>query len=87
MQTILVTGYAGFIGSHVCKNLLQMGHKLVGIDNFDDFYDKKLKVKNLSNYVKHQRFFFYDMDLTVKADYAQLPNGIDVVIHLAAKAG
>ena len=58
MQTILVTGCVGFIGSHVCENLLQLGHKLVGIDNFDDFYDKKVKVKNLSNYDKHQRFFF-----------------------------
>ena len=87
MQTILVTGCAGFIGSHVCENLLQMGHKLVGIDNFDDFYDKKVKVKNLSSYDKHERFFFYEMDLTAKADYIQLPEGIDAVIHLAAKVG
>jgi nucleoside-diphosphate-sugar epimerase len=87
MQTILVTGCAGFIGSHVCESLLHSGYKVIGIDNFDDFYDKKVKVKNLSSYNKHQRFFFYEMDLTVKADYAQLPEGIDAVIHLAAKVG
>ena len=87
MQTILVTGCAGFIGSHVCESLFHSGYKVIGIDNFDDFYDKKVKVKNLSNYDKHERFFFYEMDLTVKADYVQLPDGIDAVIHLAAKVG
>ncbi len=73
MQTILVTGCEGFIGSHVCESLLHSGYKVIGIDNFDDFYDKKVKVKNLSNYDKHERFFSYEMDLTVKADYVQLP--------------
>lgn len=87
MQTILVTGCAGFIGSHVCESLLHSGYKVIGIDNFDDFYDKKVKVKNLSSYDKHERFFFYEMDLTLKADYVQLPDGIDAVIHLAAKVG
>lgn len=87
MQTILVTGCAGFIGSHVCESLLHSGYKVIGIDNFDDFYEKKVKVKNLSSYDKHERFFFYEMDLTLKADYVQLPDGIDAVIHLAAKVG
>jgi len=87
MQTILVTGCAGFIGSHVCESLLHSGYKVIGIDNFDDFYDKKVKVKNLSSYDKHERFFFYKMDLTAKAEYTQLPEDIDAVIHLAAKVG
>lgn len=87
MQTILVTGCAGFIGSHVCENLLHLGYKVVGIDNFDDFYDKKVKVKNLSNFDSNKHFFFHEMDLSNQAAYTQLPSGIDVVIHLAAKAG
>ena len=48
MQTILVTGCAGFIGSHVCEQLLDLGYKVIGIDNFDDFYPRELKEKNLS---------------------------------------
>lgn len=87
MQTILVTGCAGFIGSHVCEQLLDLGHKVIGIDNFDDFYSRELKEKNLSIFKERDRFLFLELDLSEKGAFAQLKYSIDVVIHLAAKAG
>ena len=87
MQTILVTGCAGFIGSHVCEQLLDLGHKVIGIDNFDDFYSRELKEKNLSIFKELDRFLFLELDLSEKGAFAQLKYSIDVVIHLAAKAG
>ena len=87
MQTILVTGCAGFIGSHVCEQLLDLGHKVIGIDNFDDFYSRELKEKNLSIFKERDRFLFLELDLSEKGAFAQLKDSIDVVIHLAAKAG
>jgi UDP-glucuronate 4-epimerase len=44
---ILITGCAGFIGSSLCEVVLQRGHKVIGIDNFDPFYNKEIKLKNL----------------------------------------
>ena len=87
MQTILVTGCAGFIGSHVCEQLLDLGYKVIGIDNFDDFYPRELKEKNLSIFKDRDKFLFLEVDLSEKGVFAQLKDSIDVVIHLAAKAG
>lgn len=87
MQTILVTGCAGFIGSHVCERLLDLGYKVIGIDNFDDFYSRELKEKNLSIFKERDRFLFLELDLSEKGAFTQLKDSIDVVIHLAAKAG
>ena len=47
MKTVLVTGSAGFIGSHVSELLLSNGYRVIGIDNFDPFYDKAIKLKNM----------------------------------------
>ncbi|GAB2829518.1 Rossmann-fold NAD(P)-binding domain-containing protein [Ferruginibacter profundus] len=86
MLTILVTGCAGFIGSHVCEKLLQQGYRVIGIDNFDPFYDKAVKVKNLESFTGHEHFTFYPFDITV--DMGKVPRQqIDAIIHLAAKAG
>lgn len=87
MQTILVTGCAGFIGSHLCEKLLQLGHQLIGIDNFDDFYSKELKLNNLSNFLDHQNFVFKEIDISDKESFTQITEEIDLVVHLAAKAG
>jgi UDP-glucuronate 4-epimerase len=86
-KTILVTGAAGFIGSHLCEALLQLGYEVVGIDNFDSFYSRDEKESNLriSRLSSHFRFFegsAGDIETLNKID--QNP---DIVVHLAAKAG
>ena len=83
----LVTGCAGFIGSHVTEALLNSGNKVIGIDNFDPFYSMDLKKENLSHFIDHSRFNFFEGDISDKSSYTNLPKEIDVVIHLAAKAG
>ena len=86
MDTILVTGCAGFIGSHVCELLLKTGYKVIGVDNFDPFYPRAIKQKNLSHFIGHKDFTFYETDITNGLANIQ-EEGISVVVHLAAKAG
>lgn len=87
-KKILVTGCAGFIGSHLTEKLLAEGYQVIGIDNFDPFYDKALKVQNLSYFIDNPAFTFIELDLR---DYDSLikkiPDGIQLITHLAAKAG
>jgi nucleoside-diphosphate-sugar epimerase len=85
-QDILVTGAAGFIGSHLCESLLEQGHTVLGIDNFDPFYDRKIKEKNLEKFRNHERFGFFELDLTDLDSIRRLPP-FDMVVHLAGKAG
>ena len=90
MASILVTGCAGFIGSHVAERLLRDGHRVVGLDNFDPFYDRSRKQLNLAGCLAHPRFSFHEADLRHGLDALvdALPaDPIDVVVHLAAKAG
>ena len=86
MVTILVTGCAGFIGSHVCKLLLNEGFKVIGVDNFDPFYSRSVKESNLAAFKQHPSFCFYEMDIADGMD-AITETDISAVIHLAAKAG
>jgi nucleoside-diphosphate-sugar epimerase len=86
MVTILVTGCAGFIGSHVCALLLNKGYKVIGIDNFDPFYSRSVKESNLATCNTHPAFSFYEIDITTGLD-AVAEKDIKAVIHLAAKAG
>ena len=46
-MNIIVTGGAGFIGSHLCEKLLSLGHRVINIDNFNDFYDFRIKIRNV----------------------------------------
>jgi len=86
MHKILVTGCAGFIGSHVCEALLSKGFEVIGVDNFDSFYKEEIKRINLGSFIQHKNFTFYQLDIT--KDLHQVPQQkIDAVIHLAAKAG
>jgi UDP-glucuronate 4-epimerase len=90
MPSVLVTGCAGFIGSHLCERLLADGYTVVGLDNFDPFYDRGLKQANLGGFLRHPNFRFYELDLRAGANaltYALGDAPIDVVVHLAAKAG
>ena len=86
MGTILVTGCAGFIGSHVCTLLLNNGFKVIGVDNFDPFYNRSVKEMNLAKFKTHPSFNFYEIDITEGLD-AVTEKNITALIHLAAKAG
>lgn len=90
MASILVTGCAGFIGSHLAERLLLDGHRVVGLDNFDPFYNRALKEQNLAACLAHPRFSFHEVDLRRGLDALvdALPaDPIEAVVHLAAKAG
>jgi len=84
---VLITGCAGFIGSHLSEYFLGQGHEVVGIDNFDPFYNKEQKKKNLSISLKNKNFIFSEIDINDINALVKLPEGIEAVIHLAAKAG
>ncbi len=86
-NSILITGCAGFIGSNLTDFLLEKGFKVIGIDNFDPFYPKETKNKNLSEALRHQNFSFFDFDFTDNTALKKLPQSIDFVIHLGGKAG
>jgi UDP-glucuronate 4-epimerase len=86
-MNILVTGCAGFIGSHLTDKLLADGHSVIGIDNFDPFYNIALKKDNLSNALKSKNFQFIEADLKNADSFEIFPVNVDCVIHLAAKAG
>jgi UDP-glucose 4-epimerase len=83
---VLVTGVAGFIGSHLAEALLVRGHEVVGIDCLTDYYDPALKQGNLSQLRSHPRFQFHRVDLN-EADLEPALNGVDLVFHQAAQAG
>jgi len=89
MKTILITGAAGFIGSHLTDALLNANCKIIGIDNFDPFYSRQIKENNLKQAREHQYFTFYEADIRDKKHINEIfsVETIDVVVHLAAKAG
>lgn len=88
-MNILVTGAAGFIGSHVCEHFIKLGHSVIGLDNFDSFYPIEFKAQNLEDLNKSTRFQFYEADIRDKKGLDDIfrDANIEVVIHLAAKAG
>src|SRR5437588_2143039 len=83
---VVVTGAAGFIGSHLCERLLNDGHEVVGIDSFSDYYERDRKEANLQNARKHPAFKLVEADL-VTAGLSQPLTGASVVFHLAGQAG
>ncbi|RMH11698.1 MAG: NAD-dependent epimerase/dehydratase family protein, partial [Gemmatimonadetes bacterium] len=87
MSTILVTGGAGFIGSHLCERLLERGHAVVSLDAYDDFYDPAVKRANLDAARDFDAFVEREGDIRDPAALAALPDDIDTVVHLAARAG
>ena len=89
---ILLTGCAGFIGSHALDRLLADGHHVIGLDNFDPFYDRALKAANIAAHEDHSGFELLEADLADIETYQKLKfmvgeEPIDAIIHLAAKAG
>ncbi len=88
MSRIVVTGGAGFIGSHLCEALLRDGHEVVAFDNFDDFYNPATKRRNLAQALTSRRFKLIEGDLRDPAKVSQLfDRPLDAVVHLAARAG
>lgn len=85
MRTALVTGCAGFIGSSLVDRLLEEGWKVVGIDNFNDYYDPDIKWKNIVNALNHPSFTMHGTP--VSSYYISNTGVIDCVVHLAASAG
>jgi UDP-glucuronate 4-epimerase len=81
----LVTGAAGFIGSHLVEALCAGGHAVVGVDSLTDYYGRELKRRNLEA-VAHDRFHFVESDL-LEADLQHLLDGVDHVYHLAGQPG
>ena len=83
---VVVTGAAGFIGSHLSDHLLALGHKVVGIDSFSDYYERADKERNLERSLVHPDFIFEELDL-VDAELASVLRGARVVYHLAGQPG
>lgn len=89
MKRILVSGAAGFIGSWLTERLLGRGDRVVGFDNFDPFYDRAIKERNLKAARESDRFELVEGDLRDRAAVFRLfdDGAFDAVIHLAARAG
>lgn len=88
-MTVLVTGAAGFIGSHLVDRLLADGHTVVGLDNLDPFYDPATKRRNLAQALANPRFQLLELDLRDAGAVARAvaETRPDAIAHLAAKAG
>jgi len=82
----LITGVAGFIGSHMAEKLLAAGHEVVGVDNFLDNYPRRFKERNLAGFIDNSKFTFIESNLLELDLPAQL-RGLAYVFHLAGQPG
>jgi UDP-glucose 4-epimerase len=85
-QGVVVTGAAGFIGSHLCERLLALGNQVVGVDGFTDYYERSRKEENLAGLKSNPAFTFQELDL-VDANLRATLRGARVVYHLAGQPG
>ncbi|MBQ2812124.1 MAG: NAD-dependent epimerase [Clostridia bacterium] len=86
---VILTGAAGFIGSHLAKRLLETGAEVVGLDNINDYYDVNLKYHRLSELEKYESFTFIRCDISNKDEVNRIfeEHRADVAVNLAAQAG
>lgn len=87
---VLVTGAAGFIGSHVCHALLERGDEVIGVDNLNDYYDVALKLARRDRLAAHEAFTFERADIADRSameEIARRNPDIAAIVHLAAQAG
>ena len=83
---ILVTGAAGFIGSHMAERLHKEGNQVIGVDNFSDYYDVSLKKRN-AEILEGKGIQIQEIDLREMGRYEKLPSDFDFIIHFAAQPG
>ncbi|MBW4418938.1 MAG: NAD-dependent epimerase/dehydratase family protein [Myxacorys californica WJT36-NPBG1] len=86
MPTSVVTGAAGFIGSHLVNALLSQGEQVIGVDQFNEYYDPALKRKNIAPVAQHPNFKLIEADIQT-LDWTALLADVDVLYHQAAQAG
>lgn len=87
-SSLLVTGGAGFIGSHLVDRLLAAGHTVTVVDNFDPFYDPQTKEANVATHLPHPNYTLHRLDIRDLESLRQtLAGDFDCIVHLAAKAG
>ncbi|MBW4539852.1 MAG: NAD-dependent epimerase/dehydratase family protein [Myxacorys chilensis ATA2-1-KO14] len=86
MPTSVVTGAAGFIGSHLVNALLSQGEQVIGVDQFNEYYDPALKRKNIAHVAQHPNFKLIEADIQT-LDWTALLADVDVLYHQAAQAG
>lgn len=88
-MNILITGGAGFIGSSLADNLLNDGHKIIVVDNFNDYYDIKIKWQNVSANMTNENYKLCIADIENKDALKKIfeENKIDCIVHLAGRAG
>ena len=89
MNKILVTGAAGFIGFHLCKELIKQDYTVVGLDNINDYYDTNLKISRLKQIEDFNNFKFVKLNIAERESLSEIFSGeqFDVVVHLAAQPG
>ena len=89
MKTYFITGGAGFIASTLTERLLNEGNRVITIDNFCDYYDPKLKEKNISGFIDNDNYKMYRGDIRNREDIKKIldENNVDIIVHLAAMAG
>ena len=88
-MNVLLTGAAGFIGSHLAEKLLGRGDRVIGLDNFDGYYERRVKWGNLRQALEHRDFRLIEGDIRDRQCVSEilLESKIDIVVHLAALAG
>tara|TARA_X000000368_G_scaffold396442_1_gene364702 strand:- start:1521 stop:2459 length:939 start_codon:yes stop_codon:yes gene_type:complete len=84
---ILITGCCGFIGSSLTEKLLSQEIQIIGIDNFDSYYSKKIKLKNIKNSLENKNFQFLEGNVENLSKLLDIKTSVDIVIHLAASPG
>ncbi len=89
MNTYLVTGGSGFIGSHLCDVLIEKGANVINVDNFNDYYDPEIKKKNIAHNLNKKNYRLEKIDIRDYGDLDRIfgETKVDTVVHLAAMAG
>jgi UDP-glucuronate 4-epimerase len=87
VSRVLITGAAGFIGSHLVQALVDQGDEVIGIDNFDPFYPRAMKERNLAEVGSRNRWTFREQDMLDVPALRALLTPDTIIVHLAAKAG